>query len=117
MPWTPSNRALAFWLLCLPARLALAVAAATAAAGSPLAMATAAALLGIGLSQVYLYATGGRMQAPEGGGETWWARYRLLHGALLLGGAAATLRGTEDAWRALPLADPAAGALLWLAVR
>lgn len=38
----------------------------------------------IGTSLVYLYFTNGRMNAPEGGGVTWWANYRLIHGLLYL---------------------------------
>ena len=34
----------------------------------------------IGAYFLYLYFTDGRLNAPEGGGNTWWANYRLLHG-------------------------------------
>jgi len=39
-------------------------------------------ILIIALSFLYLYFTNGRLKAPEGGGETWWAKFRLIHGLL-----------------------------------
>ena len=33
-------------------------------------------------SLLYLYFTNSRLKAPEGGGATWWAKYRILHGIL-----------------------------------
>tara|TARA_Y100000992_G_C21243893_1_gene482202 strand:+ start:48 stop:413 length:366 start_codon:yes stop_codon:yes gene_type:complete len=44
-------------------------------------------ILSIGLSFLNLYFTNGRLKAPEGGGDTWWAKYRLIHGLLYLSGA------------------------------
>jgi len=41
-------------------------------------------ILIIALSFVYLYFTNGRLKAPEGGGNTWWAKFRLIHGLLYL---------------------------------
>jgi len=38
----------------------------------------------IGISFLYLYFSNKRMNAPEGGGVTWWANYRLIHGLLYL---------------------------------
>lgn len=31
---------------------------------------------------IYLYITNQRLNAPEGGGKTWWAKYRFVHGIL-----------------------------------
>lgn len=41
-------------------------------------------ILIIGLSFIYLYFTNGRLKAPEGGGNTWWYKFRLIHGLLYL---------------------------------
>jgi hypothetical protein len=42
----------------------------------------------IGLGFLSLYATNSRLNAPEGGGVTWWAPYRVVHGLLYLAAAA-----------------------------
>ena len=34
----------------------------------------------IAIGFIYLYFTGKRMNAPEGGGNTWWSKFRLVHG-------------------------------------
>jgi len=34
------------------------------------------------ITLLYLYFTNSRLKAPEGGGVTWWANYRILHGIL-----------------------------------
>jgi len=44
-------------------------------------------LLIISISFLWLYFTKGRMNAPEAGGVTWWADYRLIHGLLYLSAA------------------------------
>ena len=110
---TPGQRALLFWLLCLPARAGLAYLVVNAGR-SP-----AYPLLGwfyvvAGIGEAYLAATGARMQAPEGGGTTWWASWRPMFASIwLTTGTAALLRASTNvlnvAW-----ADPVAGALLWL---
>ena len=41
-------------------------------------------ILIIACSFLYLYFTNGRLKAPEGGGNTWWAKFRLIHGLLYL---------------------------------
>tara|TARA_B100001287_G_scaffold232937_1_gene204180 strand:+ start:1816 stop:2184 length:369 start_codon:yes stop_codon:yes gene_type:complete len=41
-------------------------------------------ILIIALSFIYLYFTNGRLKAPEGGGNTWWSKFRLIHGLLYL---------------------------------
>lgn len=41
-------------------------------------------LIGIGLSFIYLYTAGLRLNAPEANGNTWWKDYRPIHGCLYL---------------------------------
>ena len=55
----------------------------------------------IGSGFMYLYLTNQRMDAPEGGGKTWWANYRLLHSALYLTASAYLLQKDRTAY--LPL--------------
>ena len=43
----------------------------------------------------YLYATEGRMAAPEGGGITWWANLRPLHAILYASFAYLAIKGNE----------------------
>ena len=117
MAWTDAKRARAFWLLCLPLRTLIAVLAWVTPPGSTERYAVAALLLYLGASQLYLYVTGGRMDAAEGGGVTWWAPARGLFGAVFIAAAAVAYRGPTDGWRFLPLADPLLGAAVWLALR
>ena len=100
-----------FLLGCLPLRVALAYAAWRLPPSHLLLLSVP--LLLIGGSLAYLYFAGARMNAPEGGGVTWWAQYRLLHAALYLTAAVYALRGSAAA--AVPLAlDVALGLVLWI---
>lgn len=51
---------------------------------------------------LYLALTNGRMNAGEGGGKTWWAPFRYIHGALLAVAAIMLLKNDKNA--SLPLA-------------
>ena len=111
---TASTRTRAFLLACLPLRACLAYAAwRLPPAGLRV---YALLLLAVGAAFAYLYFAGARLAAPEGGGITWWAPYRLMHAALYLTAAAYAAQGSSVA--ALPLAiDVALGLALWLAKR
>ena len=52
----------------------------------------------IGISFLFLYFTNGRMNAPEGGGVTWWANYRLIHGLLYLAASIYLFNRDRIAW-------------------
>ena len=56
----------------------------------------------ISLGFFYFFFAGKRLKAPEGGGKTWWAGYRLIHAALWGCAAVYLFRGERRA--ALPLA-------------
>jgi len=56
----------------------------------------AALLLAMSLSFLYLYFTKGRQMAPEAGGVTWWANYRLIIGLLYLAAAIYAFQGRQD---------------------
>ena len=73
-----------FILGCIPTRLGLAYAA-SKNLFSPW-LQTMFFLIGLGF--LSLYATNSRLNAPEGGGVTWWAPYRVVHGLLYLAAAA-----------------------------
>ena len=47
---------------------------------------------------LYLYFIKGRMNAPEGGGTTWWANYRLIHGLLYICASIYLLQEERLAW-------------------
>ena len=53
-------------------------------------------LLAMSLGFLYLYFTKGRQLAPEAGGVTWWANYRLLIGLLYLAAAIYAFQGRQD---------------------
>mgnify|MGYP006087076555 FL=1 len=48
-------------------------------------------------SFLYLYFANERLNAIEGGGQTWWAKYRLIHGLLYGAAAIYSLRGDRIA--------------------
>lgn len=79
---TERDRILLFLICCIGIRLILAV--------LPLYLSKkllpyfGLVILIISLSFIYLYFTNGRLKAPEGGGDTWWAKFRLIHGLLYL---------------------------------
>ena len=52
----------------------------------------------IGTSFLFLYFTNGRMNAPEGGGVTWWAKYRLIHGLLYVTASIYLFQKQRTAW-------------------
>ncbi len=84
-------------MLCIPARLLIAWGAANVP--SKYMMLYAIALLAIAIGFLYLYFTNGRQMAPEAGGVTWWANYRLIIGLLYLASAVYLFQGKQDvAW-------------------
>ena len=56
----------------------------------------AVTLLTVSLSFFYLYFSNSRLQAPEAGGTTWWASYRLLIGFLWLTAAIYAFMGRRN---------------------
>lgn len=67
----------------------------------------------IGASFLFLYFTDGRLNAPEGGGITWWANYRLMHGVLYLAASIYLFKKQRFAWIPLGL-DTLLGLSLFL---
>lgn len=59
-------------------------------------------LLTIGLGFHTLFWTNSRLNAPEGGGVTWWHNLRALHGTLYLMAGILAVKGNPKAW--IPLA-------------
>lgn len=45
---------------------------------------------------LYLYFSNTRLKAPESGGHTWWAPYRLIIGLLWLAAAVYAFQGRKD---------------------
>ena len=88
------NPLLLFFAFCLPARAAIAYGSTVV----PRAYLSyfGAVLMAVALGFLYLYFTGGRMGAPEAGGVTWWAPYRLLVGGLWMIAAIYALQGKRD---------------------
>lgn len=113
MTWTPERRAAAFWGLCLPLRTLFALLSIRNAPSALYASAQAA----VGFSQLALYARNGRLDAPEGGGVTWWAPYRAVVGLVFLAAATVTSTGVDSPYNLLPLLDPLLGALVWFVAR
>ena len=100
---------LLFLLACIPARLLLA----WYSTKVPNLMLFGLVLLAVSLSFLYLYFTGGRLQAPEAGGVTWWANYRLIIGLLYLTAAIYAIQGKRDLVKVPLLMDVALGLFLF----
>ena len=66
---------------------------------------------------LYLYFFNLRLNAPEGGGKTWWAPFRIFHGLLYLAAAILAIRRLSNiAW--IPLAiDVTMGFLLFMGAK
>jgi len=65
---------------------------------------------------LYLGFTNGRMNAGEGGGNTWWAPFRLVHGSLFLVAAILVQKNTPVASVPL-LVDVILGIVLFFTTR
>jgi len=85
------NPVIAFLLFCIPARILIAVS--SLYIPDKYLSLYGAGLLITGLSFIYLYFTNSRMNAPEAGGKTWWAHYRIIIGALYLTAAIYAFQG------------------------
>jgi len=94
------KRVMLFLLACIPARIILAI--------IPYYIYKnylryyGAVLLTISFGFLYLYFNKLRLNAPEGGGRTWWSQYRLIHGLLYLSAAIYAIQEKRTAW--VPLA-------------
>lgn len=103
-----------FFCACIPARIVIAYVASKMSAENLRLAAWPLFLVAVAFG--YLFFTDSRMNAPEGGGVTWWANYRLVHAALYGAAAVYAARGQREAW--IPLAiDVAFGVLLWISER
>ena len=72
------QRSRLFWSACIPARIGLVF----AVIYFPILIAPV--LVVMGANMLYLYVSNSRLDAYEGGGETWWHKYRPFHGARFL---------------------------------
>ena len=88
------NSVIAFLLLCIPVRILLA--ALSQIIPSEYLKLYGFLLLLIGLSFLYLYFNNLRLGAPEAGGETWWAPFRLLIGFFYIAAATYSFQGKRD---------------------
>lgn len=96
---TPNIRAILFLGICIPLRLFM--------AWLPQVIPNHLNILGLlvgamAFGTLYLAITNSRMNAGEGGGKTWWAPFRYIHGGLLA--AAAIMLFKNDSNASLPLA-------------
>ena len=107
------NSAKLFLLGCLPTRFLLALTAKRLV--GPKLRALGYVLLAIGLTFLWLYFKNARLRAFEAaGGLTWWAPFRLLHGALYLASAVYALQ-MKGALAWIPLAiDLVLAVGLWI---
>lgn len=102
---------LLFLLACIPARIIIAL--------LPLYIDTSylpyygTLLLLPAFGFLYLYFNNLRLNAPEAGGTTWWAEYRIIHGMLYLTASIYALQEKRLAWVPLTI-DVALGLVLFL---
>jgi hypothetical protein len=52
----------------------------------------------IGISFLVLYFFNLRIDAPEGGGNTWWKNFRLIHGVLYLSAFVYSIKDSKNMW-------------------
>lgn len=52
----------------------------------------------VSISFLILYFSKSRLEAPEGGGKTWWNKLRLVHGLLYLAAGIFAIQGKREAW-------------------
>jgi|APGre2960657373_1045057.scaffolds.fasta_scaffold314132_2 hypothetical protein len=71
-------------------------------------------LLAFSLSFLYLYFSNSRLKAPEAGGMTWWAPYRLIIGLLYLASAIYAFQGRTEMVRIPLIIDVILGLILFL---
>ena len=100
-----------FLSMCLPTRLALALLAKTV--DKPTLKLLSYIAFIIGIMFLYLFVFKKRINAPEGGGKTWWHNYRILHGLMYLTFAYMAFKGHDDAWKILAL-DALFGLIIWM---
>jgi len=109
--FTITRKTLLYLLGCIPVRIIIAL--------LPLYIDSSylqyygAILLLPALGFFYLYFNNLRLNAPEGGGNTWWAEYRIIHGMLYLTAAIYALQEKRLAWIPLTI-DVALGLVLFL---
>jgi uncharacterized membrane protein len=65
------------------------------------------------LGFLFLFFQNLRLNAPEANGNTWWANFRLVHGALLMCAAIYCFRSDSIAWVPLTM-DVLFGILLFI---
>ena len=75
-------RLLLFFFLCIPLRLLLAYIPQVLPKPYFFVFGVMIGLMGLGF--LYHAFANSRLQAPEGGGRTWWASYRFIHGMLFM---------------------------------
>lgn len=52
----------------------------------------------IGVSFLVLYFLELRLEAPEGGGNTWWKNFRLIHGILYISAFIYSIKNKDIMW-------------------
>jgi len=103
-----------FLFLCIPLRLTIAYIPQVLEKRYLVYTSFITGLMGIGT--LYLACTNSRLTASEGGGVTWWASYRFVHGMLLLTASVYLLRSDRKA--SIPLLiDVILGICLFFIVR
>jgi hypothetical protein len=111
-PLNMQSRTLLFYGICIPLRIVIAYLAYIATTSkNPRWKLYALPLALTGLVFAYLYITNGRLHAPEGGGQTWWAQFRLIHALLYIAAAIYVIQGDNKAWVPLVI-DVFTGAFL-----
>lgn len=104
-------RAMLFLTVCIPIRMYLAYLSVEV----PVKWLPMYGLVFIMMSITFsiLYFTNSRLKAMEGGGNTWWAPWRIVHASLLLAGGIMLIR--KDNRAIIPLmADPVLGVALFV---
>ena len=108
------TRIVLFWGLCIPLRLGLALVPTVLNGTQYYYLGTMVCAMAVGT--LYLAFTNSRLHAHGGGGNTWWAPFRFVHGFLLLAAAVYLFRQDRMAYAPL-LLDALLGMVLFFSVR
>jgi len=104
-------RKFCFLFGCVPVRFIMALS--LLAMPPELVTLTASALAAIGVSFALLYMFKLRLNAPEGGGQTWWNYLRPLHGVLYLFAAHLLVIGNRRYASMVLIIDVIVGMVAW----
>ena len=97
---------------CIPVRILLAASLFVAPEARLTVVSTILSAIGVSFAVLYMFKL--RMNAPEGGGKTWWNYFRPLHAVLYLLAAHFLLTGNRRYASMVLIIDVIVGMVAWI---